>query len=190
VRGAPGGRTGGRSAPAWPGRPAASFPQRFDNLEKVFLVGLLVFLVAEIAAFVAVGEHIGFGWAVLILLGVSSIGPFIIRQVGLGVLSRARDRLARGELPTRELLDGVVVLSAGTMICIPGFVSDAVGLLLMVSFVRKLLIRKTGDRLARRIQTMQGIRLINIRAQTRPGNAPTRAELPKGTVEPGERVDN
>jgi UPF0716 protein FxsA len=156
----------------------------------VFFVGVLVFFVAEIAAFVAVGEHIGFGWAVLILLGVSSIGPFIIRRVGLGVLSRARDRLAQGELPTRELLDGVVVLFAGTMICVPGFVSDAVGLLLMVGFVRNLLIRKTGDRLARRIQTVQGVRVINIRAQPRPGNSPTQAELPKGTIEPGERRDN
>jgi UPF0716 protein FxsA len=174
------------------GRSGVFSPQPFDSLEKVFLVGVLVFFVAEIAAFVAVGEHIGFGWAVLILLGVSGIGPFVIRQVGLGVLSRTRDRLAQGELPTRELLDGVVVLSAGAMICVPGFVSDAVGLLLMVRFVRNFLIRKAGHRLARRIRNMQDLRLnvINIRAQPRPGNPPTQAELPKGMIEPGERVDD
>jgi UPF0716 protein FxsA len=170
----------------------ASSPQCFDSLQQVFFFGFLVFLIAEIAAFVAVGEHIGFGWAVLILLGVSCLGPFIVRRVGVGVLARTRDRLARGELPTRELLDGVVVLFAGAMICVPGFVSDAVGLLLMVRSVRNLLIQKAGHRLARRVQTMQDLRwnVTNIGVRPRPGNTPAPPELPKGTAEPSEERDD
>lgn len=156
----------------------------------MFLLGVLVFLVAEIAAFVAVGDHIGFGWTVLILLGVSGIGPLIIRHVGLGVLSRTRERLAQGELPTREVLDGVVVLFAGVMICVPGFVSDAVGLLLIVRPVRNLLIRKAGNRLARRVHSMEDVRVNVIKIVPRPkAGSSTQGELPKGMVEPVERVD-
>ena len=74
------------------------------------LLGALLFLAAEVGAFAAVGTQIGFLWAVLLLIGLSALGPFAIRRVGLGVLARTQKRLAAGELPTRELLDGVLVL--------------------------------------------------------------------------------
>jgi UPF0716 protein FxsA len=158
----------------------------------VFFLGFLVFIVAEIAAFVAVGDHIGFGWAVLILLGVSALGPFVVRRVGLAVVARTRDRLARGELPTGELLDGVVVLMAGTMICVPGFISDALGLLLMIRFVRTLLIRLIGYRLARRLENMRDIRwrVINIGVPPRPDNRATPPGLPEAKPELDEGSDN
>jgi UPF0716 protein FxsA len=158
----------------------------------VFLLSVVVFFVVEVAAFVAVGEHVGFGWAVLILFGVSAIGPFVVRQVGLGVLARTRGRLAQGEVPTRELLDGVVVLLGGAMICVPGFVSDAIGLLLMVRSVRKLLIKKAGNRLAHRLQAMKDVRwhVINVTAQPRPPDRSTQPELPKAMIEPRERIED
>lgn len=157
------------------------------TVQEMFLVGSLVLLVAEIAAFVAVGEHIGFGWAVLILIAVSALGPFVVRRVGIGVLLRTQRRLACGEVPTKELLDGVVVLLGGVLICVPGFITDAVGLLLMLAPVRWLFIRWTGRRVARRVETMSPSRwrVINVTARTddegaprRPGTGPP--ELRKG----------
>jgi UPF0716 protein FxsA len=117
----------------------------------VFLVALVI-LAAEIAAFVLVAHQIGFLWALAILLTVSALGPFVVRRVGFGVMANTRERLARGEVPTRELLDGLVVLIGGVMICVPGFVGDAIGLLLMIGPVRHLIIRFSGRRLARRVQ--------------------------------------
>ncbi len=121
----------------------------------MFLLGACLFFVAEVAAFVAVGEHIGFGWAVLILIGVSALGPFLVKRVGLGVLARTQDRLARGDVPSRGLLDGVVVLAAGVLICVPGFISDALGLLLLIGPVRHLVIRVGGRRVAGRVRTVR-----------------------------------
>jgi UPF0716 protein FxsA len=121
----------------------------------VFLLGLLVFVCAEIAAFVVVAERIGFLWALAILIVVSALGPFIVRRVGVGVLSHTQRRLARGEVPTRELLDGLVVLLGGAMICVPGFITDAFGLLLMIAPIRRLVIGVAGHRLARRAQTFR-----------------------------------
>lgn len=141
----------------------------------MFLVSALLFFVAEVVAFIEVGEHIGFGWAALILIGMSALGPFMIRRAGSGVLGRTQDRLAQGELPTRELLDGVVVLLGGVMVCVPGFISDAIGLLLMVGPVRRLLIRAGGRHLARRVQAMRPGHwtVINVRARQLPGNTPS-----------------
>lgn len=136
-----------------------------------FLLGALAFFIAEIAAFVAVGSQIGFGWDVLLLIGASLLGPFVVKRVGLAVLGRTRDRLARGEVPTREVLDGVVVLAGGLMIMVPGFISDALGLLLMIGPVRHLLIRAFGLRFGRRIQTMRTGRWTVIDIPSRDGAA-------------------
>jgi UPF0716 protein FxsA len=137
----------------------------------VVLLIACLFFVAEAFAFVAVGENIGFGWAVLLLIGVSALGPLLVRRVGLGVLARTQDRLAQGEVPTRELLDGVVVLAGGVLICLPGFISDAFGLLLMIGPVRSVLIRMSGRRMARRVETMRSTRWTIIDAPTMPASA-------------------
>jgi UPF0716 protein FxsA len=120
----------------------------------VFFLGVLLFVGAEIASFVVVAEQIGFLWALGILIVVSALGPFVVRRVGVGVLIRTQERLGRGEVPTRELLDGLVVLLGGVMICVPGFIGDAFGLLLMFGPLRRLVIRAAGHWLARRVQTI------------------------------------
>jgi UPF0716 protein FxsA len=134
----------------------------------VFFVGALLILAAEIAAFVAVAEQIGFLWALAILVIVSALGPFIVRRVGFGVLAHTQERLARGEVPTRELLDGLVVLFGGVMICVPGFIGDALGLLLMIGPLRHFVIRASGNRLARRVQRMRTGRWRVIDVGSRP----------------------
>ncbi|MGO8877173.1 MAG: FxsA family protein [Acidimicrobiales bacterium] len=134
----------------------------------MFFVGVLLVVAAEIASFVAVAEQIGFLWAFAILLVMSALGPFIVRRVGFGVLAQTRERLGRGEMPTRELLDGLLVLIGGVMICVPGFVGDALGLLLMVEPVRRLVIRVAGNRLTRRIQNLRPGRWRVIDVDSRP----------------------
>jgi UPF0716 protein FxsA len=120
----------------------------------VFLLGALLFVAAEITAFVVVAERIGLLWALALLIVLSALGPFVVRRVGVAVIVRTQERLARGEVPTRELLDGLVVLLGGALICIPGFITDAIGLLLMIRPLRHLVIRTAGNRLVRRVQTI------------------------------------
>ncbi len=146
------------------------------------MLAACLFFLAEVAAFVAVGDHIGFGWAVLLLIGVSALGPMLVRRVGLGVLGRTQDRLAKGDLPTRELLDGVVVLVGGVMICVPGFISDALGLLLLIGPVRHLLIWVGGRRLAGRVRTMGSGRWGVVDARTRSASEGTTG--PTSLVQP------
>jgi UPF0716 protein FxsA len=146
----------------------------------VFFIGALVYIAAEIASFVVVVEQIGLLWALAILIFVSALGPFIVKRVGFGVLVCTQERLAKGEVPTRELLDGLVVLMGGVMICVPGFIGDAIGLLLMIGPVRHLIIRASGHRLARRVQRIRTGRWGIIDAQTRPvsDDLPQTPELP------------
>lgn len=117
----------------------------------MILLLLLVYLAAEVVAFVVVAEHIGILLAIILVLGISAAGPMLVRRAGTGVLEHARQRIRRGERPDREMLDGVVLLLAGVMVCVPGFIGDVLGLLLLIGPVRHAAIRLTGHRLGRRV---------------------------------------
>jgi len=153
----------------------------------VFFFGVLVFIGAEIAGFVAVADQVGFLWALAILIGVSALGPFVVKRVGFGVLVHTQERLALGEVPTRELFDGLVVLAAGVLICVPGFIGDALGLLLMIGPVRHLVIRASGRGIARRVQTIRTSRWRVIDANGRPtrNDGPSDPGRPRHPLEPG-----
>ena len=158
----------------------------------MIFLGALLFIAAEIVAFVVVAHGIGFLWALLLLIVVSALGPFVVRRVGLGVLAHTQERLRRGEIPTRELLDGLVILIGGVMICVPGFIGDALGLLLMIGPVRHLVIRAFGHQLARRVQKMPPGRWGFIDARSTPGRnegAPRNdIALPPGTPDRPEET--
>ena len=158
----------------------------------MFFISVVLIVAAEIAAFVLVAEQVGFLWALVLLVFVSALGPFIVRRVGSGVLAHTRERLALGEVPTRELLNGLVILIGGFMICVPGFIGDAIGLLLMVGWVRHLVIRAFGRQLARRVQKMPRGRWGFIDARSSPMRQSRAARndiaLPPGTPDgPVER---
>jgi UPF0716 protein FxsA len=119
----------------------------------VFVLALILWAAAEIAAFVAVAQQIGVLLAVILVLGISTAGPWLIRRAGIGVIDHARARMARGEAPDVELLDGVVLLIGGALVIVPGFIGDVVGLLLLFAPVRHLVIRIVGRHLARQVGT-------------------------------------
>ncbi|MGH9096361.1 MAG: FxsA family protein [Acidimicrobiales bacterium] len=138
----------------------------------VFFAVLLA-VAAEITAFWVVAGQIGFLTALLLLIVVSAFGPFFVRRVGFGILAHTRERLQRGETPTRELFDGLVVLIGGVMIVIPGFIGDALGLL-MIGPVRHLVIRVFSHRMARRLRQPGTGRwpVVDVRARPKPDDLP------------------
>jgi UPF0716 protein FxsA len=149
----------------------------------VFFFAVLLFIAAEIAAFVLVAEHIGWFLALVLLVVTSALGPFVVRRVGFATMVHIRDRLIKGEVPTRELLDGAVIFIGGVMICVPGFLGDAIGLLLMIGPIRRLVIEVSGHRLGRRVQRFRFGRGAVIDVDTRPpsnGPAPTASKWPLG----------
>lgn len=148
----------------------------------MFLFGVLLALAAELVAFIAVGRAIGFFSALVLLIAVSALGPFVVRRVGFGVLAQTRARLARGEVPTTELLDGILVFVGGVMICVPGFIGDGLGLLLMAGPVRHMIIRAGGHRLARRVARTRSRLGPVIDVTTRSGHSePWSPNLPDGS---------
>ncbi len=85
----------------------------------------------------------GFGVTVLVVVATGVIGAALARREGLRVLQAVQHRMARGELPTDDLLDGVMVLVAGALLVTPGLLTDAAGFCLLVppgrAVVRRLI---------------------------------------------------
>lgn len=98
------------------------------------LILLLPF--AEIAGFVIVGREIG----VLPTLGLvvlsAVVGFALLRIQGLGILDRIRREMERGNVPGREMTHGVMIVLAGFLLMLPGFITDILGLLLFIPWVR------------------------------------------------------
>jgi UPF0716 family protein affecting phage T7 exclusion len=114
------------------------------------LLAVTVVIAAELYVLIEVARAIGVLPAVVALLMISASGPWLVRRAGFGVWRRTQERLAAGEMPGREALDGIVLLAAGLAVCIPGFITDVVGLILLVPPVRRLAGRVLVGRLARR----------------------------------------
>ncbi len=99
----------------------------------------LLFLVVpflELFVILQVGRTIGALNTVAVLVLVSVAGAWLVKREGLGVLRRAQERVQRGAVPGRELVDGVLILFAGALLLTPGFLTDVVALLLLVPPVR------------------------------------------------------
>lgn len=99
----------------------------------------LLFLVVpflELFVILQVGRTIGALNTVAVLVLVSVAGAWLVKREGLGVLRRAQERVRRGAVPGRELVDGVLILFAGALLLTPGFLTDVVALLLLVPPVR------------------------------------------------------
>ena len=120
----------------------------------MFILLLLVLLgipVAEIFFIIRVARDLGILETIGLLVGVSVVGAWLVRRSGLGVLRQIQERVARGEIPGRELVDGLLILIGGLLMLTPGFLTDAVGLVLLVPptrlALRALLIRRYSKRM-------------------------------------------
>ncbi|MCE2524706.1 MAG: FxsA family protein [Acidimicrobiia bacterium] len=120
----------------------------------MFIVLLLVLLgipVAEIFFIIRVARDLGIAETIGLLVAVTLAGAWLVRRSGLGVLRQIQERLARGEIPGKELVDGLLILVGGLLMLTPGFLTDAVGLLLLVPptrlALRALLIRRYSKRI-------------------------------------------
>lgn len=105
----------------------------------LFLTALLVLLpLAEIAAFVVVGGKVGALATIALTIATSVVGAVLMRWQGFGILGRLQRELDKGGSPGRELAHGAMVLLAGVLLLIPGFLTDVLGLLLFIPPVRDL----------------------------------------------------
>jgi UPF0716 protein FxsA len=101
----------------------------------------LLFIVVpalEILTLIQVGHVIG-GWPTFFLIvGLSLLGAYLLKVQGLRTLQQIRHELSMGMIPGESLLDGALILVGGVLLLTPGFLSDVVGLILLLPPMRLL----------------------------------------------------
>jgi UPF0716 protein FxsA len=110
------------------------------NVAKYLLLAVLVLPVMELAAFVAVAAEIGLLGALALVAATSLGGALILRHAGGNHIARMRVALAEGSFTALEAdSTGSLTLLAGILLLIPGFITDALGLLLLAAPLRRAL---------------------------------------------------
>ena len=110
-------------------------------MAPALLLVLLVIPVVELYVIVQASHLIGLPETLLLLIVVSVTGTYLLRREGAAAWRRLREALERGEMPTREVTDGFMILLGGALLVTPGFVTDAVGLLLLFVPTRNVIKR-------------------------------------------------
>lgn len=105
----------------------------------LLFVVFLVVPILELAVIIRVGQVIGAWSTIGLLLLVSVAGAWLVKREGVSVVRRFRAQLAAGSIPGRELVDGVLILFAGALLVAPGFLTDIVGILLLLPPVRAVI---------------------------------------------------
>ncbi|MGE0254767.1 MAG: FxsA family protein [Alphaproteobacteria bacterium] len=105
----------------------------------LILLGILALPLAEIAVFIVVGDAIGV-WPTLALVALAAVaGVAVVRRQGVATLANAQRAAAAGRPPAAALFDGLCILVAGFLLVVPGFVTDAIALALLLAPVRRVL---------------------------------------------------
>ncbi|QLH81863.1 FxsA family protein [Halosimplex pelagicum] len=100
-------------------------------------VGLLLLVPLLDSLFlVFVATQIGAPLTILLVVLTALLGLLLVRAESRHTIRKIQQKLAVGELPTNELLDGAFLLVAGALTLTPGLVTDAIGILLLVPFTR------------------------------------------------------
>jgi len=105
----------------------------------LFIIGVVLWIWAEIAAFIAIGGEFG---AILAIIGVfvtAMVGMWLLRTQGRTILAALQAQIARGEAPVASLAAGVSILGGAVLMLIPGYLTDAAGLVMFMPVIRTLI---------------------------------------------------
>src|SRR3954470_19657049 len=136
----------------------------------LLIVLFIVVPIAELYVIIQVGQAIGVLPTIAILLLDSLIGSWLLRHQGRAVWRRFNATMAAGRVPAREVVDGALVIFGGALLITPGFISDVLGIILLIpptrAIVRGILTRGARTRVVMRVAgSMDGGR----RNDRRPG---------------------
>ena len=123
----------------------------YARLLALFIIVPLI----ELALFMRIGSVIGLPATIATIILTAMLGASLTRFQGLKTLQRYLEAIAAGRLPHEEVMDGLMILVAAALLLTPGFLTDAIGFLLLVPPVRALIKQQVLKVVAGRIQVVK-----------------------------------
>lgn len=152
----------------------------------------------ELIVIVRVGQTIGVGWTILLLIVDSIVGAWLLKREGGRALTALGAAFSSGRMPAREIADGMLILVGGVLMLTPGFVSDVLGFLCILPMTRPLARGLLTRFVAARLLVMPGGAVPGgsfsggspFPGSTPPGNGPRPRPDGHGDVVQGEVVED
>jgi UPF0716 protein FxsA len=124
---------------------------RGPRIGLFLLAAFITVPLVEIALFIQVGGWLGLVPTLALIVLTAVIGTAVMRHQGFTVLGRAQRELERGGVPVQEVFEGVCLVIAGALLLTPGFLTDAIGAVLLLPPVRAALYRRVKAHLEARV---------------------------------------
>jgi UPF0716 protein FxsA len=102
-------------------------------------IAFIVMPLIELYVIIQVGSAIGAWNTIGLLVLIALVGVWLTKHEGFTVLQRMRQQLDAGNMPTDELIDGTLILTGGLLLILPGFISDAFGIIVLFPPTRSLI---------------------------------------------------
>lgn len=122
---------------------------------RLLLLFILVPII-ELSLFMALGRYLGLGPTIAIILITGFLGAALTKSQGGKAIANFKNAMGSGQMPHREIVDGLLILIAGAVLLTPGFLTDAIGFALLVPPVRAMMRGILSDRLAKSVHMQVG----------------------------------
>src|SRR4051794_1092976 len=143
----------------------------------------IVVPIVELFVIIQVGAAIGVAPTIALLIIDSVLGSLLMRSQGRSTWRRFNTAVSEGRMPHREVLDGVLVIFGGALLLTPGFVTDILGIVLLLPPTRALVRGLVGRRILPRV-VVTGLGGFGLRGLAGP-RGPRRARRPRGGEDGG-----
>jgi len=107
----------------------------------ILLLMFLTIPLVEIYLLIEIGSVIGAIPTVFLVVFTAVLGAMLLQAQGVSTLRRVQDAMARGEIPAIEMLEGVLLVIGGALLLTPGFFTDIIGFICLITPLRRGLIR-------------------------------------------------
>jgi len=107
------------------------------------MLGYLILLftvvpIGELALLIKVGQFLGVGYTLLIVIVTGVVGAYLAKLQGLLTLRRIQEEVNQGRMPADKLFDGVLILCSGILLLTPGLITDLIGFMGLIPLTRNL----------------------------------------------------
>jgi UPF0716 protein FxsA len=104
-----------------------------------FLALFIIVPVVEMYILIQVGSLIGGLYTIGLVLLTAMIGVSLLKRQGLSIFLTAQQKMQTGQMPVREIAEGLMLAIAGALLLTPGFVTDTIGFILLTPYLRQYL---------------------------------------------------
>ncbi|MBF0471382.1 MAG: FxsA family protein [Gammaproteobacteria bacterium] len=107
----------------------------------------IIIPIIEIYLLIAVGSVIGALPTILLIFLTAIVGVTLLRQQGIVTLQRFQQAMVEGQLPSTVIIEGVILIICGAFLLTPGFFTDTIGFLGLISPIREAVAQRVASRL-------------------------------------------